>query len=223
MGVNQAGFGITDDDVVCSASVQEFIRRYFRYSCEYILGLTDKETVQRVDSLMKNMNIKVEDRNVVTPARLAAKEALENGKGNEGIYCGAAIELEDGTIVTGKNSHLMHAASSLILNATKQIAKIPDDIHLLPPTITDSLHHLKKDIFKRREVSLDLEETLIALSISAVSNPAAEAAVSALKDLKGCEVHMTHMPTPGDEAGLRKLGINLTSDTNFSSKSFFVS
>ncbi|MBU0505688.1 DUF1846 domain-containing protein [bacterium] len=223
MGVNRAGFGIVDDAVVCQASVQEFIRRYFRYACEYTMGLVDKGTVERVDLLMKNNGVKVEDRKVVLPARQAAEEAPQCGKGNEGVYCGAAIELKDGTIITGKNSTLMHAASSLVMNAAKYLAKLPDDMHLLPPTITESLRHLKKEVLKGKEVSLDLEETLIALSISAVSSPAAQAAVDQLMNLRGCEVHTTHIPTPGDEAGMRKLGLQLTSDTNFSSKSLFIS
>ena len=94
---------------------------------------------------------------------------------------------------------------------------------MLPFSIIESLNHLKKDILKGRNVSLDLEEALIALSISAATNPAAQAALEKLNDLKECEVHITHMPTPGDAAGLRKLGVNLTSDPNFATKNLFVS
>jgi uncharacterized protein (UPF0371 family) len=95
-------------------------------------------------------------------------------------------------------------------------------MHLLPKNITDSLTHLKKEVLNGKMTSLDLEETLIALSISAISNPAAQMAVENLKKLRGCEVHLTHIPTPGDEAGLRKLGVNLTSDPEFSTKSLFI-
>lgn len=221
MGVNRAGFGIIDDDVVREAAVQEIIRRYFRYACEYAIGFVDKETVQRVELLLKDLDAKPEDRIVVKPARLAALEAEKGGKGNEGIYCGAAIELRDGSIITGKNSPLMHAASALVLNAAKHLAQIPDTIHLLPPNIMESISHFKKNILKGKMVSLDLEETLVALSISATVNPAAQMAVEKLKELSGCEVHITHIPTPGDEAGLRKLGVNLTSDPNFATKYLF--
>jgi uncharacterized protein (UPF0371 family) len=221
MGVNRAGFGITDDEVVRAAAIQEVIRRYFRYACEYVLGVADRETVQRVELMLEDLNAKLEDRLVVTPARAAALEAERKGKGNEGICCGAAIELANGTIITGKNSPLMHAASALVLNAVKHLANIPDTMHLLPPYIMESLSHFKKDVLKGRMVSLDLEETLIALSISATMNPAAQMAVEKLKELSNCEVHMTHIPTPGDEAGLRKLGVNLTSDPDFSSKRLF--
>jgi uncharacterized protein (UPF0371 family) len=221
MGVNRAGDGIVDDDVVREAASQEVIRRYFRYSCEYVMGLTDRRTVERVELLMEDLDFGVEDRKVVTAALEAAVEAETQGKGVHGVYCGGAIELTNGTIVTGKNSPLMHAASSLVLNAAKHLAGIPDTIHLLPPNITESLGHFKKDILSGKETSLDLEETLIALSISGAVSPAAEAAVEQLKHLRGCEVHLTHIPTPGDEAGLRKLGVNLTTGPNFTSKNLF--
>ncbi len=220
MGVNRAGFGITDDDVVREAARQESIRRYFRYSCEYMLGLTDRETVQRAELIMEEMGVAPEDRKVVTPAREAAIEAEESAKGNKGVFCGAAIELEDGTVITGKNSPIMHAVSSLVLNAIKHLAEIPDKIHLLSPNIIESVARLKSNIMNAKTASLDLDETLIALTVSATTNSTAELALEKLKELKDCEVHMTHIPTPGDEAGLRRLGINLTTDPSFSSGFF---
>jgi uncharacterized protein (UPF0371 family) len=222
MGVNRAGFGIVNDDGTKEAAKQEVIRRYFRYTCEYMVGFADKGTVDRIKGIMEELAIHAEDRIVVKLARKAADDAQEKGKGNEGIFCGAAMELQDGSIVMGKNSSLMHATSSLILNAIKHLAEIPDKVHLLSPDILDSIGKLKKDITGSKAVSLDLEETLIALSIGAASNPTAKRAVDTLKELHGCEMHTTHIPTPGDEAGLRKLGVNLTSDPNFSTKSLFV-
>jgi len=222
MGVNRAGFSIVDDEIVKEAAKQEIIRRYFRYRCEYVMGFVDKDTVERVELLMEEMNIKPENRVVVEPARQAAIEARKKGKGSKGIFCGAAIKLNDSTIITGKNSVIMHAASSLVLNTVKKLAGIPDKIHLLSPTVIESIASLDKYILKEKTVSLDLEETLIALSISATTNPTAQLALERLKDLRGCEVHMTHIPTPGDEQGLRKLGVNLTSDPNFSSSRLFI-
>ncbi len=116
----------------------------------------------------------------------------------------------------------MHASSALILNAIKHLAELPESVHLLSPQIIASLGHFKKEVLQGAMLSLDLEETLIALSISATMNPAAEAAVARLKDLRGCEVHLTHIPTPGDDAGLRKLGVNLTTDPNFATNQLFV-
>ena len=223
MGVNRAGFGIINDEVVREAAKQEVISRYFRYSCEYAMGFAEKETVQRTELLMKKLDIKSDDRRVVKPAREAAKKAEKNGKGSEGIFCGAAIELMNGSIITGKNSPIMHAASSMVLNSIKELAGISDETHLLPPNIIESIRGLKKNTLSVKTLNLDLEEVLIALSISAATNPTAKKAMEKLKELKGCDAHITHIPTPGDEAGLRKLGINLTSDPNFSSKNLFLS
>ncbi len=161
MGVNRAGLGIVDDGVVRGAAVQEVIRRYFRYACEYALGLVDKETVQRAELLVRD------------------------------------------------------------LGAREHVAGIPDALPLLAPSILESITRLKSHL-GLRSASLDLEETLTALAISATTNPAAQLAIDRLTELRGCEAHMTHIPTPGDEAGLRRLGVNLTSDPHFSSKSLFV-
>jgi uncharacterized protein (UPF0371 family) len=116
----------------------------------------------------------------------------------------------------------MHAASSLILNTTKHLAGLPDNMDLLPKSHIDSLAHLRKEILRGKMVSLDAEETLIVLGISAISNPAAQAAIDQLKKLAHCEVHLSHIPTPGDEAGLRKLDVNLTCDPEFAGKSLFL-
>jgi uncharacterized protein (UPF0371 family) len=222
MGVNCAGFAITDDGLIREAAKQELIRRFFRYRCEYALGFVDRETVERSELLMKELEVEPEVRRVVGPARKAAEEARTCGKGNNGIFCGAAIELPDGSIVSGKNSPLMHAASSLVLNAVKRLAEIPDRIHLLSPAIIDSIRNLKQNILGAKAVSLDVEEVLICLSINASTNPSAELALEKLTAVRGCEVHLTHIPTPGDEMGLRRLGVNLTSDPTFSSKNLFV-
>ncbi len=223
MGVNCAGFGIIDDEIIKEAAKQEIIRRYFRYRCEYIMGFVEKETIDRAELIMKEIDAKPEDRKTVIPARKASEDAEKNGKGHAGIFCGSAIELQDGSIVVGKNSSLLHSASSLVMNAIKQLAGIPDEIHLLSPKVIESIFNLEKNILGEKSVSLDMEETLIALSISATTNPTAQAAMEKLRELRGCEIHTTHIPTPGDEAGLRRLGVNLTSDPNFSTNSLFVS
>ncbi len=218
MGVNRAGFAICDDAVVRQAASQEIIRRLFRYNCEYKMGLSERMAVDRVQVLLEEIGCGETDRAVVLPARQVAERTRLAGGGHEGICCGAAIELADGRLVTGKNSPLLHAASAAVLNAVKTLAQLPPSIDLLSPQILSSVQSLKSDILRSGQVSLDLEETLIALSASASANPTAQAAMVKLAELANCEMHCTHIPTPGDEAGLRKLGVNLTCDANFSSK-----
>ncbi len=220
MGVNRAGFAITDDRLVQEAARQEIVRRFFRYQLEHLLGLEKKATVQRVVLLMEEVGVTPEDRKVVKPAREAAAAAALKASGQTGS--GAAIELPDGSIVTGKNSDLMTATSSLVLNAIKQLAEIPDRIHLLAPNIIQHIRSLKRDILSLKQEMLDLEETLIALSMSATTNPTADLAMARLRELAGCEVHLTHIPAPGDEIGLRRLKVNLTVDPLFPSRDLYL-
>jgi len=222
MGVNRASTGIVDDAVISEAAHQEIIRRYFRCLVEYAIGLVDREAVDRIELIMEKVKAREEDRRVVLPSRQAATDARKTGKGSDGMFCGAAIELRDGTIITGKNSPLMHAPSSLILNAVKHLAGIPDNMLLLPANMIEQVNFMKKEILTGDMVSLDLEETLIMLGISALTNPAAQLAIEKLSELHNCEVHLTHIPNPGDEVGFRKLRVNLTCDPEFSTKSLFL-
>ncbi len=212
MGVNRIASGIIDDTVVRAAAKQEVIRRYFREARAYAFGSSEPEVLRRIEALMEELELKPEDRRVVIPARKAAEEARTLKKGDKGVYCGAAIELPDGSIVTGRNSELFHAAGAVVLNAAKRLAGIPDRIHLLPPAVTTGVAILKREVLGRKSESLNLDEALIALSVSAATNPAAQAAMESLKELSGCEIHVSHVPGPGDEAGLRNLGLNATCD-----------
>lgn len=223
MGVNCISAGIINDQACQEAAYQEIIRRHLRSFVDYAMGRTGKDVLDRCEEIMARVGAKDTNRHVVSPAREAAIKSEQEGKGYKGIYCGAAIELADGTIIIGKNSDILHASSSMILNATKYLAGIPDNMVLLPEAIIDSVTHMKRDLLNGKNASLDVEETLIALSISAVSNPAAQMALEKLTELNNCEMHSTHIPTPGDEDGLRKLKINVTSDPVFSSKRLFVS
>jgi len=222
MGVNRAGFGIVDDEVVREAGRQEIVRRYFRYSCEHAMGLVGWDSVERIELLMEEMGVGPESRPVVEPARKAAEVAEARGKGNNGIFVGAAMEMPDGEIVTGSNSPLLHASAALMIRAAKKLAGIPEETDLLPESAIQAIGHLKAVVLGRKRVSLDTEEALIVLAISATSHPEAEAAVAKLQELRGLEVHMTHMPTPGDEAGLRRLGVNLTTDPHHVSHRLFL-
>lgn len=222
MGVNMIAFGITDDHVVCEASKQEVIRRYFRYLCDYTQGLATQEAFNRAKELLQKMGLHPEDRPVVNPAREASEAAAKSGKGRNGIFCGAALQLRDGRIVTGKNSEQMHAAASLVLNAVKVLSGIPDQLHLIAPSVVDSIVHMKHDILKNKYCSLNLDEALIGLAISCATNPAAQIAMERLIDLRECEVHMTHMVTPGDDAGFRRIGVRCTTDPFFASSDLFI-
>ncbi|HXK45158.1 MAG TPA: DUF1846 family protein, partial [bacterium] len=144
MGVNRVGFAIVDDDVVKEAAKQEIIRRYFRYNYEYVMGIEPQQTFEKIILLMEELNLKPEDRAVVLPARMAAERAKGKISGN--FYeCGAAIETPDGNIITGHNSVLMTAPSSVVLNAIKHMAGIPDKIHLLSSSIIEHIKSLKRD------------------------------------------------------------------------------
>ncbi|MBQ4471208.1 MAG: DUF1846 domain-containing protein [Kiritimatiellae bacterium] len=223
MGVNRIGFGIIDDEVVRFASKQEVIRRFLRYQCLFAEGSTDRESVERAKQLMESLSLKTEDRVVVEAARRAAEEAQIAGKGKAGgtIVSGAAIQLHDGRIVTGKNSDEMHAAAAAVINAVKTLSGIPAQIPLIGPYIIQAVSHMKQDILKVGYTSLNLDEALIGLAISSATNPAAQIAMEKLNELRGCEVHMTHMVTPGDQAGLRRLGCRYTSDPYYATNALF--
>ncbi len=224
MGVNRAGFAIVDDEVAHRAGEQEILRRYFRYACDVAIGQEDPSSVQRIELLMQQYDLRPEQRPPVLPAREAAAAARgREGKGNHGVYAGAAIQLQDGRVITGGNSPLMHAASALVLNAAKALAGLPPHLDLLAPSVIEALGKLRRDVLGRGSISLNLQETLIALSISSTTSPVAAEALAKLSDLRGCEAHMTHLPVPGDEQGLRRLGVQLTCDPAFATNKLFVS
>jgi uncharacterized protein (UPF0371 family) len=222
MGVNRALCGIVDDEAVREAARQEIIRRTFRYRWEYAVGVESRETVDRADSLMRQVGVKPENRGPVVPARDAARSAEERGTGHQGMFCGAAIQLHTGEIVCGKNSSLLHSASAAVLNAVKKLAGIPDSIHLLPEATIQNLGRLKRDLLGMPAESLDVGEVLVALAISATTNPAADAGLAVLDRLRHSEMHMTHIATQGDLAGLRRLDINVTMDPELTPGGYFL-
>lgn len=216
MGVNRCGFGIIDDEAVREAGNQEIIRRYYQSAVEYAKGFASKETVNRARTIMEDAaGLSCNHRPTVPVAMLALEDAIANGKGHNGITCAAALELPDGNMVTGNNSDLMHASSALVLNAIKKLANVPRDIDLIPKEIISSITTMKRDILNGKGVSLNLDEVLICLAMSAALNPTAQTALEMLPLLRGCEAHLTHVPSSGDAIGLRKLGINVTSEPKF--------
>jgi uncharacterized protein (UPF0371 family) len=218
MGVNKAKEGIIDNLVVEKAAKQEIIRRYFRYKKEYQLGLIEKTVLDKIERIMQSLELIPEQRGVVNPARNSALEAEKNSKkGNKGFFCGSAIEIQ-GKIITGKNSELLHSESACILNALKTLANIPDNIDLLPKQLINSIRLLKQKTHKSSNPSLDVSEILISLAISSSSNPSAQECIEKIPALIGSEMHTTHIPTKGDEGGLRDLGINLTTDSEITGR-----
>jgi len=221
MGVNCIKSGIIDTGVVSEAARQEVIRRYFRYRNDQRSGRAEQETVDRIDEIMLRLSLTPEDRDVVSPARQAGQEAILRGKGHNGIFCGAAIKLRDGRIVMGKNSEQLHAAASVVLNVIKMLAGIPDHIPLIAPEVVDNIVHMKKDILEGSYSSLNLDEALIGLAVGCTTNPIARVAIERLIELRDCEMHLTHIVTHGDEAGLRRLGLRFTCDPFFASAELF--
>lgn len=218
MGVNRVGFGIVDDEVVKEASKQEIIRRYFKTGCEYKKGYVNKDTFEHAKLIMDQVNLKEEDRKVVLPARERAARLKEE---NSSICTAVAIELNDGTILTGKGSELLDASAAALLNSIKYLANIADDMHLISPVILEPILDLKTKTLTNQKVSLNCEEVLIALSISAATNPIAQVAMEKLAMLKNCQVHSTTILPTSDEQTLRKLGIDVTCDAEYASESLF--
>ena len=220
MGVNQIAAAIVDDEAVREASRQEIIRRYLKTAGDYKRGAAEAETFHRLQVLMETMNLRVEDRAVVQPAReylAKVKERLGTGEGVAAV----AIQLDDGTIITGRNSRLMSAPAAAILNAVKHLAKVPDEMPLLPSIIIQPILDLKTGALKMKNCHLTAKEILMALSISAVTNPAAQAAFDRLGELDGCQAHSTAYLTRSDEKLCSKLGLNITWDAEHLSESLF--
>lgn len=222
MGVNRVGFGIIDDEVIQRASKEEIIRRCFDTECFYKRGMVDEEVVNRIQMIMEEMELKKEDRRPVLPAREYAaltKKELNNGSVNPVSVM--AFELEDGQVVTGRSSSLMDASAAAILNSVKYLGNISDDILLLSPVILETIKKMKVEQLHNKMTALNANEVLIALSISAVTNPTAQLAYEQLSKLTGVQAHSTVMLNKDDEQIIKKLGMDVTSDAVFSSENLF--
>ncbi len=206
MGVNMVGNCIVDDEAAREASRQEIIRRYYGVLCDQRQGKVMDDVVLKLELLMKKVGVDVTCRRVVAPALDKARET--------GLPA-AALELPDGTIVTGKTSNLLGASSALLLNAMKVLGGMPEDLHLISPVAIDPIQHLKVDHLGNRNPRLHTDETLIALSISAATNPTAEMALKQLNQLRGCDVHSTVILSAVDEKTLKRLGMNVTCEPKY--------
>ena len=212
MGVNMAGFCITDDEVICRASEQEIIRRYYNTCCSQRQGLAEKSEVYRQELLMNQLGISTKNRPVVDAA-LERAEATDNPT--------VALELDDGRIVTGKTTSLLGASAALLLNALKELGGIHHDMHLISPIVIEPIQLLKVKHMGNRNPRLHTDEILIALSICAATNPTAALALQQLSKLRGCEAHSTVILSRVDENIFQKLGINITCEPQYQSKKLY--
>ena len=212
MGVNMAGFAIVDDDACKEASKQEIIRRYYQARCAVKQGLSDGSDVNKIELLINKSGIDVADRRCVSAALVRADQT-------EGPA--VAIELSDGRMVTGKTTDLLGPSSAAVLNALKVLAGIDHSIPLISPNVIEPIQDLKVNHMGNHNPRLHTDETLIALSISATTNPVAELAMQQLSNLKNADAHSTTMLSSVDENVFRKLGVNITCEPVYATKKLY--
>jgi len=206
MGVNMVGFCIIDEEAAIEASKEEIIRRYYNSLVDYRFAKESYTSIEKIQTLMSNLDIEAEDRRVAIGAR---KKQEYTGKES------FAIELEDGQIITGKKSNLFSAPAAAILNTLKKLGKIDDEILLLSPHIIEPVSNLKTKSLGEVEPSLSINEMLIALAISATTNPLTHMAMQEIKNLKNLDAHSTVILNDSEKSELRKLGLNFTQDAVF--------
>ena len=206
MGVNMAGNCIIDDEIVCQASKDEIIRRYYQVLKDKTNGKCGDEAIYKMQVIMKQANVKCDDRKVVEPTVSTAKETG---------HPACSIELPNGKIVTGKTSSLLGASSAALLNALKEVTGLDDEIHLISPEVIEPLQNLKINHFGSKNPRLHMDETLIALSICAASDEIAKKALGGISLIRGSEAHSSVMLSQVDESVFKKLGINLTCEASF--------
>ena len=207
MGVNMAGNCIIDNDITCKAARDEIIRRYYVGLCDYKKGLIAEDELMKLELLMKQANVTPDDRKVIAAA--LAREEETNGPA-------AAMELPDGTILTGKTSNLLGAVSALLLNALKYLAGLDEEILLMSPQVIEPIQDLKVRHLGNNNPRIHTDETLLALSICANSDENAKKAMEQISNLRGCEVHSTVILSAVDERIFKRLGINLTCEPKYS-------
>ena len=212
MGVNMAGKCITDDSFVCEESKKEIIRRYYNTLTDVKKGIASMDSVYKIELIMKQADIKIDDRRVVSAA--LSKEKATNAPA-------AAIELLDGKIVTGKTSNLLGSSAAVILNALKELAGIPDDVCLIPPEVIEPIQNLKTNNFGNHNPRLHIDETLIALAMSATMSEVAKKAFLKLEELRNLEAHSSVILSQIDNATFKKLGINITCEPVYQTKKLY--
>ena len=212
MGVNMVGYGIIDDEAVSKAAKEEIIRRYYDALCAKRQGNADDVQVMKIELLMKQAGITVDDRPVIGAANARAEETGAPA---------AAMELPSGEIITGKTSELLGASSALLLNALKKMAGLEDELHMIAPTVIEPIQKLKIKHLGNANPRLHTDEVLIALSICAATDEKAKRAMEQLPNLRGSEVHSSVILSQVDKNIFRKLGINLTCEPVYQTKKLY--
>jgi len=212
MGVNMAGYCIIDEEAVSRAAKDEIIRRYYDALCQKLQGNIDEEPIYKLELLMKQAQVTMEDRKVAIAAGRRAEETGEPA---------AAMELPDGTVITGKTSALLGASSALLLNALKYMAGIEDEVQLISPTIIGPVQELKVKYLGNANPRLHTDEVLVALSICAATDEKARRAMEQVKHLRGSEVHSSVILSQVDRSVFRKLGVNLTCEPAYQTKKLY--
>ena len=208
MGVNMAGFAITNDSAVKDACKQEIIRRYYKSLCDYKNGIVDEDVPKRIKLLFDEVDAKVEDRKVI-------QKSLQKSY-KEGVSV-LALEVNNKKIITGKDTDIMTCSAACIINYLKYVTKIDDDIKLLSPQVLIPMLDLKRKLNCNQNALLNLEDVLLGLSICSSTNTLIEKAITNLHRLSGLEAHCSHFISSEDEVILRKLGINTTNEPVFNS------
>lgn len=206
MGVNMVGNCIVDDEACREASNQEIIRRYYQGLCDCKRGIGSKETLNKLELIMRQAGLSVEDRAVVN---VALKREEDTG------HPAMAVQLDDGTLVTGKTTDLLGAASAALLNTLKVLGGIEHELHLVSPKAIEPIQRLKTNYLGSRNPRLHTDEILIALSTSAASDANAELAMEQIPKLKGLEAHSSVLLSSVDEQVFKRLGIHLTCDGKY--------
>jgi len=204
MGVNMAGFCICDDEVCCRASKDEIIRRYYTALCDFALGKSSEKEVNKIALLMKQMKITSADRRTTVAAH--QRQQMEGGAH------AAAIELADGTLISGHTSALLGPCAALLLNATKHLAGIDHSVRLIAQELIEPVQRTKVNLLHGRNPRLHTDEVLVALSILSLTDENCRRALATLPQLDGCQVHATVMLSEVDRKIFKKLGIGLTTD-----------
>lgn len=206
MGVNMAGSCMVDDAACCAASRREILRRYYTACVERLQGRGEDETVRKLELVMKQGNVTPE----ICPAVAAALQKAQSSGGPAG-----ALVLPDGQVVTGKTSETLGAASALLLNALKSVGGIGDQFELISAQVLEPVCRLKTLYLGHRNPRLHTDEVLMALTISALTNPLAEVAQEQLPKLRGCDAHFSVVLSDVDEKLLRRLGINVSCEPQY--------